>query len=581
MTVIKFTLAVTLIAFAMIKMNKGMLLNVSISSEEDCISSLISKLVSAYDSIAFVSEDQDGLIIPHSLTNPYVVITQYKLVQISEMFYNYYVISISDNYALNQTMFKLRSSLIWDDRESPRAKFIVITKSPIVNGTFDILWKNDITKAVVVSYNKTIKNKFPGVYTWDPFEQSNNCGKRVQPKFLGECNQFKHFAIRFSKENFKGCHIKMVTYENVYHIHNNILIDIISRNLKKLFIDYLNVSVSHSVVEYHEVSNILHSQEEGITVSPKVHIIFEFHTHFDLSQSFYSDEMIWVVPKPPNLSNVEVLNSIYKASIYWLTFLAVCVVATFMWLIVRLLKRDFASQELSTTFLAASAWLFRTSSYSTLVSLTLRVVFAFYMIFCIAFDVIFQGKLTSILAKPGNELGIRSMNDLASSNLIALVPDEISRIMFENPKFRPRFIAEFKNNITDNILKVVCSHNYTTPVGRKMFMKMYPRETSMLNLLNENTGLVQIETTLVTRKGHNFLNKFNKMAKSIVESGISDKWFTPNSIKYQISQENDKFGLDKEHLRAAFIWLISGIALAITLFLIEQIIYQWPTLHLL
>ncbi|KAF2893932.1 hypothetical protein ILUMI_12242 [Ignelater luminosus] len=298
---------------------------------------------------------------------------------------------------------------------------------------------------------------------------------------------------------------------------------------------------------------------------------------YDVSDCFFRDNTAWAVPIFEK-SSIEVILTIFEWQV-WLTIIAVLVGTTVIWWLLKRSKEHIELVSFQRSILSTFGMTLGGSTNILPKTNVLRILTIFYLLYSIEISQHFQGKLSSVLTHPGSETPISTVEELADSTLKIIGSEKISRMLLERKekkhlKIQKRLIIRNNFNTTDNIITIAYFKNCSSIMGRKILQYAFPILIPKVHLIQDDSGLLEMELTFAMRKGHYFLDILNRFCSRITEAGIYQKMFSDTiaqSDKTTMIEKKDvkTIVLTIQHLMGLFFLWILGLTIATFVFISE------------
>ncbi|KAJ9578813.1 hypothetical protein L9F63_004963 [Diploptera punctata] len=215
---------------------------------------------------------------------------------------------------------------------------------------------------------------------------------------------------------------------------------------------------------------------------------------------------------------------------------------------------------------------------------SLRILFIFWVAYCLAVTTVFQAFFFTFLIKPGLEHQINSFEEMLTS-----------RVNFGYSPLMDAIVSDSEPLVREE--RVVCNHNNTPPCldwvayhdNFSILLSTIYMEYTLTSLyLDENgkplicqAGDTFYSTNYVTymNKGNPLLEQFNRILQNIVEAGFNTL-LTKRHMELQKIQAavqgrkitgEEYYSLSLDHLQGAFLIHLCGIILSLLVFVLENI----------
>ncbi|KAF5290943.1 hypothetical protein FQA39_LY14549 [Lamprigera yunnana] len=493
------------------------------------------------------------MIVPQDGENQYVIVNINKPIHLTLRDPGSYILHAENEASLEILTRKLQSSNMWNVFSSPGAKYLTITSTSNVPDTFEILWKNDITRAAVISINK----HGPEVYTSDPYCEENHCGKYCKVYSTTECSS-NRIKLPNMTRSFTNC---CALFSNFYEVNSSTgyMTNLILKQFKSNF----NLPIA------------IFDHPKKVNCSIEFSIVSGGNLE-DLSEPIYMDNFCWVT-FVQKASSVYVLQYVFDKWV-WMMVAAAFLAITLAWC----LMLKFCNKKWNIVASLMDVWAL--SLLGCISNLpkprSIKCLVLFYLLFITIIQTGFKTNLAQLLTVDRYETSSNNINDLANSNQPLCTSEGFFKKYFNKTV-----------NITNTYLKVKSKIN--TYPKRRDFLKhkncisLIPcREVQLLkNLIkfdyfldNSLTGSYKFYFKI--NKRHQFKSYMNTFIKRLEESGIYEyiisNMFPPiKNYKKLKEEETELTVITLEHVYSFYIiWLI-GILISIVWIVDNWIVDNW------
>ncbi|PSN34945.1 Ionotropic receptor 495 [Blattella germanica] len=496
-----------------------------------------------------------------------------------------YIIILSGDVS---SYFNMAHKVIWNIYDvaghmTPSGRLIIATTwSPNKERTrllwklFNMVWKIlQISEAIVLlpGIRSVAAEDMIAIYKWFPGEQDDPCllflnrfimvnyWMTVINKFLYNFELFQNSTIT----DMRGCvfNITVRDFPPLTAVKGNKLGFGFMNYQLRILLKALNLRMNVNPRNSNSVPNF----------KLPAHLIFSGHNHLHDCVATYPyniQNLIWLVPAGAPVPRWKSLIKIFNP-LMWL-----CIVSTFFigsttsWLLLKQSHQSltYISALLDTllTYVAAGI----SDRYKGTVASTFFLLWLFY---CLIINTAYQSALISFLNDPGQEQPIRSFEELQESGLHL-----ISNIMFPNAKVEE--IQQINNyEGCDNCLEMMAL-NRTTAVllpeyHAKFAMHRYYNSdinTFLISIIDESFYTFYFTMSSYTH-GCLFFKRMEQIVHRIWSAGLTTRYvqliqFTVKMYYIDLFNSNP-YVITLSHLQGGFFFLISGLFLSFTVFLIE------------
>ncbi|KAF5301307.1 hypothetical protein FQR65_LT08926 [Abscondita terminalis] len=244
-----------------------------------CVDDVIRNNFDQHKTLIYLKMNNDSTTLVGESNHPNVGrVVKYKPVVIIHL----------NMFTIDKVMEILMNSQLLSVYNYYNAVYVIVTTTPNIHLIFAYFWKKGVVNLVIISYSKMQHNYNINIYTSDPQAAGNQCGKKVVVIQKQKCNS--KIRIQFPKllRKFSNCNVSLFRRpEQNFFLSKSKSVDIVMEQL----VQHLNASLT--VTE----DKIL--QESSVIAY---------------------DDFVWIVPTPKKLEPIEVLQIVFKNSV-WLAIL--------------------------------------------------------------------------------------------------------------------------------------------------------------------------------------------------------------------------------------------------------------------
>ncbi|KAK4873610.1 hypothetical protein RN001_012970 [Aquatica leii] len=495
-----------------------------------CVLDTIKQLFKEEETVHFICETCEDFI-PSKLKNPYVIININKKLPTYRHIKN--IIIQVESVTVLQEVAKIMES---DNTVNKQfIQCLVITNNINHSDAFQILWKVLVINVILI----TQQNNLYVIKQANPYDDGNYCGNNT------------------NIINTQNCSTK-----------------IILKKVKQLNGYELNVTIRGSLNNF-----MVDAKPPMLFISPP---FYYGHPSYDLTNHYYSENNVWLVPAPIRMSPFKALVSVFTIDIWILIIGFMMFTTVFWWLVKVFSERNRYFDKFCFVFIEmVSATI--NASVNVIPQLTsLKILVLFYIIYIIHIQTIYTSNLIRIFTNPPYEDPIKNFEDLSNSDLPIYCGGTIKMFLKEN--------TVHEVDLSNKILSKLMVSNDTTYIEegvrfRNCAYVMYEEDlllckTDDLLLMkkmvdNRLTG--KRNHPFFVRKGSFFLEVVNRVIAIGVESGILDK--AREKVRFQVSKlitvnenmdDSDPVVLTMEHVYVVFVLWIVGMIISIIAFCFER-----------
>lgn len=560
------------------------------SKTKECVAKIVQEVFPNNSTIHVLSDSGFNTIdLLKNIFNPVLLTTTDSLRSKTLNFYNNYIFYLNNERNLSATMDSFIKSNVWHPRHSLRGKYLIITHfTKQIHSVFQFLGKRNVRNIIMIILNQDF-NIFPSLYVWLPFHPRNECGKHfIISRHHNNCNhEIAKSAFTINMTSLSRCTVQVhatLNYSNpMFNVYSAPPVKIIENSIY-LMQDILKSKLEIVLDQKRDINNF----SDFIMIAP---LLFIDTDNFDMSNGLYYDTRVWIVPRAGKISNLWVIYSIFKTEV-WFTILAFIFLTSMVWYAVAIrigneqnVYNQFTICVLSTFSLMSSVALNLPPK-----SGVLQMFMVFYLFFTLHIDNAFQSKLSSILLKPSYEPPISTIQKLLDSKLTLCVNKYFAETLRNENNFNNSVVTDVLKklvvldslNAAEYIKRVAYDRNHSSIFDKHIISKLYTKEIKLMNVIEEGSKLPRLHIAMAMKKGHYFLDIFNKIISRILEGGFNDHLLSGSSKRqtYESNSESDDMvTMNIEHLYSIFIIWLAGLFLAFTVFLVEIIWNKYHSMH--
>jgi hypothetical protein len=294
------------------------------------------------------------------------------------------------------------------------------------------------------------------------------------------------------------------------------------------------------------------------------------------------ERLVWHVPRARQVAQWKGFYRVFEKDTWMVILVVDIMVAVLLWRMGRIYK------ETSYSALAKSL----SHVWATTLGISVskqprasrpRLLFLFWVIYCLHMNAVYLSFLTSFLVNPGFERQVRTVEELVTSDL--------------EYGFHSVFDKYF-NDSTDQILvKILSRRKHCDGDAEECLRRMAERRdfavlvSSMLaqyksalkfvdqkgNVLFNHfkDSFVAYDLVMYLTKGSHLLERFDNVIRRTVESGMLEQWWEEMKNTLRLKQAlltvEESSTLSFSHLRSVFVFHLFGLAISFTVFIGEML----------
>jgi hypothetical protein len=498
----------------------------------------------------------------------------------------------------------LRARVSWN----PRGKFLVLVtdnygafRRILARRILQLLWSFKVLNVVVA-----IPHWKPALalYTWFPYQSAQICThvrEVVLNYWLFENNgRFLSNTSLYPQkipQDLKGCKISVSTFEIEPFV-------ILSLNNSGVFpADGVEGRLFHSIMKKlnlryklklpgienwgEKLPNNTWTGMKGDLFNNVTELGFggllldrELCEVFDCTITYLKDRLVWHVPRARQVAQWKAFYRMFGKETWEVIIVVAIVVALLLWLMGHIAK-EASYSALAKSLSHVWAVILGISVPEQPRASRLRLLFLFWVIYCLHMNAVYLSFLTSFLINPGFERQVRNVQELVRSNL--------------DYGYHAGFDRYF-NDSTDQILvKILSRRKHCEGDGedclRRMadrgdFAMLVPRmlvqyknalqfmDRSGSTLFNHfKDSFLDYDYVMYLTKGSPLLERFDTVIHRTVESGLLEHWWEDMKSTLRLKQAlltvEESSTLSFSHLKSVFVFLLFGLAISLAVFIGE------------
>lgn len=545
---------------------------VLLSSQPDCIVDLIEYIFKENDTLHIIVNNETKGAVDFPISNPLININIDKPIYLKSIYYDNFMIYAKNYMQLHEIMNILNNSQIWHVSNSPRSFFIIISQEELnETKTSQMIFSFDITNVIITSPKSGRWQSF----IFDPYDKASECGIRIKPRIYDNCdrNIFENFGKRLMMLN--GCPLKAPfslakDEDSIFNYMFSVVVNVIA--------EALNTTVSRRLEFSHE-------NREYIYIAASLLYNDILSAHYDFLQSVYYQDVVWVVPAPLRTLDIKIITSVFSLKI-WLTIMVVFFFTLIMWwIVIRQTREPKEVKTISFTGLTVFALSIGSSTTFAPKTNTMKHIWFTYTFYSLILFTLFQARLIDVLTHPIYEKGIRTMEDLAESNLTITSKEILATDFYLKDAYLNNSVYSkmYGRIVTFNVMHekreittIAIYRNISTFVAKDA-LKLTKKYNSKIRIIEDTKGLRNFDLICILRRGHFIYHTVNNIIQRIIQSGITQRFL--NDLNNHIFedeeylQDDSQVKLSLNHLHGIFaLWGI-GLGFAIII-LIGELLYD-------
>ncbi|XP_031339597.1 uncharacterized protein LOC116168082 [Photinus pyralis] len=531
-----------------------------------CLKHVIEEMFGTNETIHFLVPEDFAYHSIYEVPNPKIVVTiNSEIHEIPSNAGRNFVIHAENWYSLELALEYLNHSSIWNGTWSPVGKFLLFTNEKNASVLFQTLWRYKLVRSVVVLSEES--NPVPELYTSNPYIEGNQCGANPTKFDIQSCAVRPRLrdAIKPILTSYGACEVE---YQLRSPKESDLRIE--WREYAELVVDFLKERMNVSIVGY----------PPSLRYPLNIRIRFYATNRWPYNISPYqetrvtvTENFIWLVPKPDQISPLKVYFIVFKYSV-WILIISCLLLISVLWWVTFGFSSSF-SRPLLNVF-SITLW----GSYASVPNVKpLKLLLLLYIIYSIHIQTAYVSLLYKLLTIPQYGKGIETLPELADSRLtIYSQPRLIRAYMYQNISdyaLYTRIQSQLEKNHVKASNPLKPGDNYASLITETTFKQFQVNsKTIMTNKIIDNCLTGPVEYAFMTLRGHYFKETLNHIIIGLAESGLAEKlrrdvnYFNEkNLLKFE--KNYDAKPLTLGQLYGIFVICGTLLALSMVVFCIE------------
>ena len=426
-------------------------------------------------------------------------------------------------------------------------------------------------------YNKTARNceEIRDVILLNTWVSKEDRGMFLQDKFL--------YPVKFPSD-IGGCPLRVNTviyppYAFLLRGKSNFLqVGGLEPQIVKYLAHKMKASVEFRQNRYHEIEyDLLHNDSDIVIGNMKYEQ--DYSAEFEFTDSHFTETLMWYVSRALRHPQWIAVARVFAVSAWLLLFLAIILSALLMRYLSGSLPltvpQDHTYRSILNCFSISCSVILGVSVPVMPLSNPLRVLFFFWIVFCMAINNVFQSHVTSLLVEPGFKHQMDSFEELTESRLNVFISDRVELYFYYTDIDERRIILY---NDTNSLKQMAYEDKNSAIFSSSSVMSFrFGSTQNKYHALSENS--LQLHNVMFVKKGWPFLKQINTVINRLVEGGIPNKIMrsiiNPKSYGHRgagvWNLVTEYSSLSTEQLQAAFLLLGAGLGLGLIAFVAERL----------
>lgn len=325
----------------------------------------------------------------------------------------------------------------WSSVESfnPQAKFWFIFETKFPAKIFKIVSKFFLQNVRLVTPTGQ-------VYTYSPYKHENVANPDTTPIFLGNCQNLGQFSVNLPKfwrnttvRVLTKCLLPYVDCSDLKAGLESQILDLIQAfvkfKIRQIFDKSFKFGLAKINGSYSASFRFLQERQVDMTVGSFRSIGSTQFRDFDFSVNHMEDKLVWVVPKAlPMLHWIRIIK-IFEAK-FWLILVILTLAMAKIFEKIAKFSQEPTNFYRKFGFRVAAVILVGSYLKKTPQRFELRLVFIFWIYFCMILNIIFNSNLTNVFFGTFHTFQVNSFDDIIQSNLEIGLTDDVMHILSQD-----------------------------------------------------------------------------------------------------------------------------------------------------
>ncbi|KAF5273811.1 hypothetical protein FQA39_LY00926 [Lamprigera yunnana] len=512
---------------------------------KDCLLDVIRKIFKEDDTLCIVTDDNFEMLPLNKIINPYVLVNVKKSVQLKLKSNNKFIILSKHEKSLLNMISVLKRSPLWNERNSSKGTFLIVTDSQQLSQLFKTLWAERIIDVVLIrSYEKKVT-----IHMSNPFDDGNHCGKTPTVITTQSCRTKLEKLIQIPVKNLGKCKVNYVIPNRDLTPMTKTLLFLYDEFMKR---SNTTKSKSNCIAEIGVYAN------KGGTV--------------DKSKIVYQQNWMWVTSAPERIFPIETITVLFQKEVWILAGLVFVTIIILWWFIAATRISEDIFPQICRVFMMVTSLTLDGSISSIPKRKILRYIFVIYSMYALLIQTAFKTNFIQILTIPQYSNRIGSAQEVIDLNMTVYVSD-----------FTYRCVMYHHNLAMDNPLKKLFSfydeknlfnivHHFRNAfilIQEMDFLYSTRNKIIKFNTFIDNRVTGVAEVVLGTNEGHYYIENLNQVLTALDESGITEKKYKDFHALKKFTVDETVVPLNLNHLYFIFVFCAMGLTSACIAFIME------------
>jgi hypothetical protein len=407
------------------------------------------------------------------------------------------------------------------------------------------------------------------LFSWFTYTSPTHCDKVKEAVLVDRWNSDGEFVLRVNlfpekvPKTFRNCTTKVISFisppavmENSDKRYTGFEVNFVEFIFKRL-----NLTAEYNVSPKTKDSNyrmFMHTVGQLEPASSDIAIgVLPLHSDTiqvaEATIPFLYTTIKWYVPCPKPASRWKSIYKIFVSQV-WVCYSAVAILAVIiMWLLAKYetqLQVRESSNYKTIIYCMYNVWAVLTgvSVPQKPISLSLRIFFTAWVWYSVAMTTVYQAYFTGLLANPGFEKSITTLNDLIQSGIDYGYPVRLDAYTFSDPLYKI-ILANRKicKSVCKCLQRVIERKDFATMLsnfGAEYFRTRLLFHNIHVPVCTLQEDVIMFRLSMYMAKGNPLLHRFNEIITRTFEAGLIEKWW--NDFMSSLSLHDHAFDDDDD-----------------------------------
>ncbi|KAF5307425.1 hypothetical protein FQR65_LT06939 [Abscondita terminalis] len=439
------------------------------------------------------------------------------------------------------------TSRMFNNNLERKGLYLLVTNQEHLSIKIKLFWNFGLINLIVLVYDS---EGTMIVLTIDPQSPGNFC-QLYSKEYLTFTHCFATAPILLPKvmRKYSNCKVTYLTtiteetgnvryYESLQFIldllskHFNMSLNVVNPAGKEINLDIFSMFVAHREL---------------------------FPIDYVISSTFFSDTLVWIVPFPKRIPTMKILQVVFKTTV-WICILVAFVLTSLTWWLVQR-RTSSIVQAFMNVF---SLTLFGSVNKIELFS-SMRCLFLAYVVYSIHIQTAFTSKLIQILTIPQYGPRIKTLTELAESDVIIYVRNDIYRLFFNHDEPNHTLYNKIKRklNVTTAERFSIIATNFNTYTNSSLLLTS--NELEILSKIFQKdfctiydpVFLPIVDEIFVGKDGSYMFETLDRLIGLLMESGILSHFV--DGIEYYVPIKSPKMNERKPALSLQHLYFVATL----------------------